>query len=648
MTRLAVVLAALVLMAAGPERGVRKFEVVAISPDGAHVVSVEGDVPVAGGNPPFEPLVIRDVPDGREHPVVLPCGQNPECTALWPAWSPDGKHLAFTLRTPGGHDHSIYTVDADGGTPRRLLDFDGTLVFLRYLPDGRLTVLATANATKEAGATAEGAQLVGDLSQDLRDRRLAVIDQKGLHWASPPDLNVYEYDALPGGRGFVGTAAPPPGDAHWWQAKLYRFDPDGKAQLLFAPSDPAMQIALPAVSPDGSAVSFVGGLMSDFFAVGGDAYVLKLDQPGAAPVDLTPSLPATVTSLSWACQPGRLSAVMLAQDRTEVAELDAARAALPTILWSGNEVLTGDNNQISANCRTPVTATIHENFTTGQEIETGPVGAWHDLTHVNAGITTPARAVNVTWTNDGLPGQGWLLLPAGANPAERLPMITVVHGGPAWASEPTFVGPGFNRDLLAHGYALFLPNPRGSYGQGEAFTRANMRDLGHGDLRDILAGVDAAIAAGPIDPTRLGITGVSYGGFMTMWAGTQTRRFRAGVAVAGISDWLSYSGTAGTVGWLQPYFGASIYDDPEIYARSSPIGHIRDATMPTLAMVGAEDIECPPGQTVELWHALQAMGVATDAVVYAGEGHGLVVPADVADSDARAIAWFNAHMSSDR
>jgi dipeptidyl aminopeptidase/acylaminoacyl peptidase len=251
---------------------------------------------------------------------------------------------------------------------------------------------------------------------------------------------------------------------------------------------------------------------------------------------------------------------------------------------------------------------------------------------------------NVTWTSDGLPEQGWLMLPMGADPAAKRPLVTVVHGGPAWASQPYFFAPGFNRTLLEHGYALFLPNPRGSFGQGEAFTRANIRDLGHGDLRDILAGVDAAVAAAPIDPARLGITGVSYGGFMTMWAGTQTHRFRAGVAVAGISDWLSYTGTAGTVGWLLPYFGALIYDDPSIYARSSPLEDIRDADMPTLSMVGQDDIECPPGQTIEFWHALQAMHVPADAVVYPGEGHGLRDPADVADSAARAIAWFAAHM----
>ena len=112
--------------------------------------------------------------------------------------------------------------------------------------------------------------------------------------------------------------------------------------------------------------------------------------------------------------------------------------------------------------------------------------------------------------------QGWLVLPEAAHGADKLPLVTVVHGGPASAFQPNFLGAGRERLLLEHGYALFLPNPRGSYGQGEGFTRANVRDFGYGDLRDILAGLDAAARAGPIDPEKMGITGHSYGGFMTV------------------------------------------------------------------------------------------------------------------------------------
>ena len=131
-----------------------------------------------------------------------------------------------------------------------------------------------------------------------------------------------------------------------------------------------------------------------------------------------------------------------------------------------------------------------------------------------------------------------------------------------------------------------MPNPRGSYGQGERFTRANVKDFGYGDLRDILAGVDEVLRTRPVDENRLGITGWSYGGYMTMWAVTQTDRFRAAVAGAGIANWQSYYGQNGIDQWMIPFFGASVYDDPAVYARSSPITFIKQR----------EDADADPGR----------------------------------------------------
>jgi dipeptidyl aminopeptidase/acylaminoacyl peptidase len=289
-----------------------------------------------------------------------------------------------------------------------------------------------------------------------------------------------------------------------------------------------------------------------------------------------------------------------------------------------------------------VTVFVHESFTAPPQIEIGPIGGWHDLTHVNAGMTMPLESQSVTWKSDEGEVQGWLLQPEKF--AGKLPLITLVHGGPAGAWQPRFYGPGLFRGLLEHGYALFLPNPRGSFGQGEVFTAANVRDLGHGDLRDILAGIDAVERAASIDEERLGIMGGSYGGFMTMRAVTQTNRFKAGVASAGISDWLSYYGEDGIDQWMIPYFGASVYDDPEIYARSSPINFIRNVKTPVFSYVGANDIECPAPQTQEFEHALKTMGVPTTYAIYPGEGHALRDPTHLADAEQRALAWFDRYL----
>src|SRR6185437_3860282 len=184
-----------------------------------------------------------------------------------------------------------------------------------------------------------------------------------------------------------------------------------------------------------------------------------------------------------------------------------------------------------------------------------------------------------------------LVYPRDYDAAKKYPLIVSVHGGPANLNDPHWAAGSFEPTLLsALGYFVFFPNPRGSYGQGEAFTRANVKDFGYGDLQDTLAGLDRALRAVPaIDPNRLGITGWSYGGYMTMWAITQTHRFRAAVAGAGISDWLSYYGENSIDQWMTPYFGDTIYNDRAVYARSGPINFIKNVQAPTLLVVGERD-----------------------------------------------------------
>ncbi len=173
--------------------------------------------------------------------------------------------------------------------------------------------------------------------------------------------------------------------------------------------------------------------------------------------------------------------------------------------------------------------------------------------------------------------QGWLLYPRDFDPQRRYPLARQRPRRPGLGCTAALAATPFRCRRRCRGAATSCscPNPRGSFGQGESFTRANVKDFGHGDLRDILAGVDEVLRTAPVDKDRLGIGGWSYGGYMTMWAVTQTHRFRAAVAGAGIANWQSYYGQNGIDQWLIPYFGASVYDDPAIYARSSPINFIK-------------------------------------------------------------------------
>lgn len=627
---------------AAPEKTEHRFVDLAVSPDGNHIATVEGDLPAAGGFfPVVQSLVIRSV-DGKEmKSVPLPCGAVPQC---WPAslvWTADGKTLAFALRKPGSHARSIYTVAADSSHLTDILDFNGTVQGLRYGPGGKLAVLAVEGANKEVGATQAGAAITGDLSGPVPEQRIGILDGKSLHWASPSDMFVYQYDWKRDGSGFVGTAAHGDGDNNWWIAKLYSFSAqDGAANVIYTPPDAKHQIADPVVSRDGNTVAFISGIMSDFGSTGGDIYTMPIS--GGAATNITPDMHASARSVGWSCD-NHLRADLLAGSSAQMVEYsDASKANTPAVLWQGEETARGGEGGAALGCPSPITAVIHETFNVAPELAVGTIGHWQDVTHMNADLSAPTTAQSITWKNEGFDVQGWLLLPL--HPQGKLPLITIVHGGPAAANSPNFIGPGIVRTMLEHGYALLLPNPRGSFGQGETFTQANVRDLGHGDLRDILAGIDAVEKVAPVDENRLGITGGSYGGFMTMWAVTQTNRFKAGVAAAGLSDWLSYYGENGIDEWMIPYFGASVYDDPEIYAKSSAINYIKNVKTPVFSYVGAQDIECPAPQTEEFWHALNDLGVPTSYAIYPGEGHGLRDPAHVADADARTLAWFDKYL----
>lgn len=620
---------------------VHRFLRVEISPDASFVASVEGDAPVNGTYPLLRELVIRGAKSGTLTRISLPCGHVPQCWPGFPTWSSDSKHLSFTLRKPGSHSYGVYTVGSDGSDPKKQIDFEGTIVDLRYLPDGRLSMLATEGARKEVGATEAGAAVAGDLDAAPAEQRIAILEGAAIHWASPPDLFVYEYDSRPDGKGFVGTAAPGDGDNNWWTAKLYAFSgADGAAQVIYTPTDIRQQLADPKVSRDGSTVAFIAGLMSDFGSTGGDVYTLPL--AGGTPTNITPARPTSARALFWNCN-NRLVSEELAGDRSQLVELGSGRQrAKAKVLWSGSETLGHGDVTASQACPAGVMAVAHESFTLPPQVATGTGGKWTDLTSVNTGLTLSARVQSIQWVSEGFTVQGWLLLPL--NVGSKLPMVTIVHGGPAGALLPSFKGPGLQQTLLERGFAIFYPNPRGSFGQGERFTVANVQDFGHGDLRDILAGIDAAEKVAPIDDTRLAITGGSYGGFMTMWAVTQTNRFKAGVASAGISNWQSYYGENGIDAWMLPYFGASVYEDPAVYAKSSPINFINNVRTPTFAYVGERDIECPAAQTQEFWHALKALGVPTSVMIYPGEGHGLRDPANTADAMRRTVEWFDRYL----
>lgn len=402
-----------------------------------------------------------------------------------------------------------------------------------------------------------------------------------------------------------------------------------------------VQIAVPRVSPDGRSIALIGGIMSDEGVTGGDVFLVPAS--GGEARNLTPGRPASPAWLAWT-SPTRILVVELADQDTALTALDLPDGKA-SALWHGPESLSdGQGLGISLGRDGRTSAAIRHDFGHAPEVWAGPIGAWRQVSRSNARFA-PAwgEARSLHWTTDAGKVQGWLLAPPRVEPGKRYPLAVVVHGGPASAHRSGW--PVSSGVLASQGYYVFLPNPRGSYGQGEAFTRGNIKDFGYGDLRDILAGVEAAVRSGaPVDSGRVGLYGWSYGGYMAMWTVTQTDRFRAVVAGAGIVNWQSYYGQNRIDQWMIPYFGASVYADPLIYARSSPITFITRTRTPTLVLQGERDAEVPAPQAYEFWHALKTLGVPTELVVYPDEGHHFVKPEDDRDRYRRTLEWFERHL----
>ena len=610
----------------------KKIDQVAISPDGTQVAYVvDGQLtvtPVGGG--PLRAISLEDKLSLREV-----------------TWSADSKQLAFLADLPGEMPRAqIWTVAVGGDAPAKRAELKGYVQTPRFSPDGAsLAVLFIEGLPRVAGPLEPMIPLAGVVDSQLYEERLTTIDlsTNKVTEVTPADVYIYEYDWTPDEKAWVATAAHGSGDANWWVARLYHID--AKTGAMREIYTPKWQMEDPQVSPDGKNVAIIEGLMSDEGITGGDIVVVPINGPGegATARNVTPNLKASASSLVWMSSDRILFAGNFDGD-SGFGSVSAAGGEVQT-LWTGEELaadISGAWQPGGSFSRDGVvSAVIRQSAGTPPEVWAGSIGKWKQITHLNQGVEPTWGAMrNVHWMNGSTRVQGWLMLPKDFVTSKTYPLLVSVHGGPSWACASRW-DEGITAGASAMGYFVLCPNPRGSYGQGEAFTQANIKDFGGGDFRDIMAGVDAIAKWYPIDAKRIGIRGHSYGGYMTMWAETQTGRFAAAGAGAGLSDWLSYYGLNDIDEWMIPFFGASVYDDPAVYAKSDPMHFVKAVKTPTLILVGDRDGEVPMEQSVEWWHALKTMKVPTRLVVYPNEGHLFVKAADANDYTLRTLEWFD-------
>ncbi len=615
---------------------------VALSPDRTHVAWVQSTAATTS-----KQTHVRGT-SGNATAMLVKIPTTGERTDFDPTWSPDSKTLAVFSSAGDKEQRQLWTVNADGSDPKEITNLKGYAARPRWSHNGKQIAFLFVEGAGGGGPLMAAPTATGVIDTAIHNQRIAVLDiaMGQLRQVSPVNLHIYDYDWSPDDKTFVATAAPGPGDNNWWIAQIYTIDiAKGNATSIHKPS---LQLAVPRWSPDGKSIAFIEGLMSDEGFHGGDLFTISA--AGHSLTNRTRGRKSSASSLFWLAS-DRILFTEYVGGGSAISELTLADNSVRTI-WKGAEHLHAFGNfpNFAVSRDGKFAAAERSTFETPPEMWAGPIGDWHQLTSNNSGITASwGKAANLEWTNDSFNIQGWLLSPAKVESGQKYPIVVLIHGGPSSAEVPEWPASfGMPRAIIAalssRGYYVLMPNPRGSYGQGEEFTRANVKDFGAGDLRDILAGVDAAIKKYPVDPARLGVTGWSYGGYMTMWTVTQTNRFRGAVAGAGVGNWQSYYGQNLIDQWMIPFFGASVYDDPAVYEKSSPIHYIKKVKTPTLVIVGERDAECPSSQSYEFWHALKTLGVPTQLIVYPGEGHLFIKPANQADRMDQTVAWFDKYL----
>ncbi|WP_181849592.1 S9 family peptidase [Streptomyces parvulus] len=593
---------------------------------------------------------------------------------LTPRISPTGRLLAFASDRGRQGLWRLYVTLLEGAEsaaePRGFDALPGVVEDIAWAGDESALLVCTADDGSHTGNARGGVRFVpeDEASAPWTVRRPATgwrrlyrvdLTSGTATQVSPDHVTVWEF-AWAGHGPVAAVVSAEPGENGWYDARLALIDIEARTSRVVY--TPAWQLQSPALSDDGRTVAFVEAPQSDRGLLAGDVAVLDLDTGSI----VRPPHEADVTRLRWT-RDGRLFWVGVASVTTACGFLRrAADAWLVEECWRGRATL-GRAYQVTADCSRDGGTVVavrqaHDQPPELQEFRApsahragtdhSPAAEWRPLTAVNARLAgrAPARETVHRWkADDGTEIEGLLLLPPD-RPATALPLVVVAHGGPTNAVTSIFAQGAHRGDalLLAQaGCAVLLPNPRGSTGRGREFMAANIGDLGGGDLADIEAGVASLAAAGLADPGRVGIVGISYGGFMSAWAAVRSGAFAASVPISGLMNWLSFHNTSNVGRFDEIFLDGNPYDPSGPYLDRSPVMYVRGCRTPTLLLHGDLDLACPLSQAQEFYQGLAAAGCETELVTYKGAGHGMSERDHVVDVSRRIVGWFARHLELD-
>ncbi len=378
-------------------------------------------------------------------------------------------------------------MNADGSKPKKITNVNGYAARARWSHDGKQIAFLYIEGAGGGGPLMAAAATTGVVDTAIHNQRIAVLDiaSDKLRQVSPENLHIYDYDWSPDDKSFVATAAPGPGDNNWWIAQIYTIEiAKGTATSIYKPS---LQVAVPRWSPDGKSIAFIEGLMSDEGFHGGDLFTMTVN--GRDVANRTASRKTSVNSFFWQA-PDRILVIEYAGGGSAISELSLTDNSDRTI-WKGPDGIHAFGNfpNFALSKDGKFAATVRGTYNSPPEVFAGPLGEWRQLTNNNAGLQMNwGKAESIEWTNEGFNIQGWLVPPSSSRGIEadkKYPMVVLIHGGPSGVTTSEWPASfGMARAIIAalsaRGYYVLLPNPRGSYGQGEDFTRANVKDFGGG------------------------------------------------------------------------------------------------------------------------------------------------------------------------
>ncbi|MBA3974982.1 MAG: S9 family peptidase [Candidatus Solibacter sp.] len=571
-----------------------------------------------------------------------------------PQWSPDSKRIAFSTSRDG--KGQIWLIPPTGGEAVALTNEEASPGGFKWSPDGKR--IAFTSAGPEPKDLKDRKERYGDFEiyqQDYRQSHLWVVDvpeeiptaskqkPKATAITSGTEYSVGGFEWSPDGLKIAFSASKSPLLIDVDTSDIYTVGLADKAvKKIIATAGPDSN---PVWSPDGKQIAFSTANADPFFFYkNGRIGVVAAD--GGSVQIVAGEVDEDIGPAEWGKDGIYFSAWRKLENGIHVVQpggkarrlFEASGVSFMGASLSKDEKLVA---AVAARANEYPEVYVLRNDPQSARIQKITSFAGQYAKH------NPANREVVRWkSSDGVEIEGILTKPADFDPSKKYPLLVVIHGGPTGIDTPIRRADSYYpiERFAAKGAVILQPNYRGSAGYGEKFRSLNVRNLGVGDAWDVLSGVDYLISRGFVDESKLGSMGWSQGGYISAFLTTNTSRFKAISVGAGISDWMTYYVNTDITPFTRQYLHATPWDDPAIYARTSPITNIRQAKTPTLIQHGENDKRVPIPNGYQLYQGLKDVGVEARFVIYKGFGHGITKPKQLRHVQEDNERWFLKHV----